>query len=133
LGVLVAFGAIPLTSVLPLLISSMFAAWAWSTVMLAVTARLERDEGYFAIIGRFVIAPMFLFSGTFYPLQLMPIYLQPIGWISPFWHSAELGRTLSYGAEMAPTMLLVHIGYLLFLVVIGLAFAYPKFKQRLAK
>jgi lipooligosaccharide transport system permease protein len=63
----------------------------------------------------------------------MPIYLQPIGWISPFWHSAELGRTLSYGAEMSAGMFAIHVSYLLFLVVVGLLFTYPKFKQRLAK
>ncbi len=79
LGVLLAFGAVPLSSVMPLLLTSMLAAWGWASVMLAITARLERDEGYFALIGRFVIAPMFLFSGTFYPLEQMPIYLQPLG------------------------------------------------------
>lgn len=131
LGVLLLFGAVPLASFLPLLLSSMFAAWAWSAVMLAITARLENDEGYFALISRFVIAPMFLFSGTFYPLEQMPIYLQPLGWVSPVWHSTELGRTLSYGAEMEPLMLVVHIAYLLLMGVVGMALTYPKFRQRL--
>lgn len=133
LGVLLLFGAVPLSSVLPLLFTSMLAAWGWSAVMLAVTARLENDEGYFAIISRFVIAPMFLFSGTFYPLEQMPIYLQPIGWISPLWHSTELGRTLSYGAEMEPAMFALHLGYPVVLGVIGMALTYPKFKERLSR
>lgn len=133
LGVLLLFGAVPLSSVLPLLFTSMLAAWGWSAVMLAITARLENDEGYFAIISRFVIAPMFLFSGTFYPLEQMPIYLQPIGWISPLWHSTELGRTLSYGAEMEPLMFALHLGYPVVLGVIGMALTYPKFKERLSR
>jgi lipooligosaccharide transport system permease protein len=133
LGVLLAFGAVPLTSVLPLLFTSMLAGWGWASVMLAITARLERDEGYFAVIGRFVIAPMFLFSGTFYPLEQMPIYLQPLGWISPLWHSVQLGRHLSYGMELADGMLFVHLGYLAIMGIVGMRFVYPKFKERLAR
>ena len=133
LGVLLAFGAVPLTSVIPLLMSSMLAAWGWSSVMLAITARLERDEGYFALIGRFVIAPMFLFSGTFYPLEQMPIYLQPLGWISPLWHSVQLGRHLSYGMELADGMIFVHLGYLAIMGIVGMRFVYPKFKERLSR
>jgi lipooligosaccharide transport system permease protein len=133
LGVLLAFGAVPLTSVLPLLFTSMLAGWGWASVMLAITARLERDDGYFAIIGRFVIAPMFLFSGTFYPLEQMPLFLQPLGWISPLWHSVQLGRHLSYGMELADGMLLVHLAYLAIMGIVGMRFVYPKFKERLSR
>lgn len=133
LAVLLAFGAIPWASVLPLIISSMLAGWGMAAVMLAITARLENDEGYFALIGRFVIAPMFLFSGTFYPLELMPIYLQPLGWASPLWHATEIGRFLSYGAEVSVLMILVHVGYLAILGVIGMALTYPKFEERLSR
>ena len=133
LGILLAFGAIPIASVLPLLLTSMFAGWGWASLMLAFTARLESDDGYFAIISRFVVTPLFLFSGTFYPLEQMPIYLQPIGWISPIWHSTELGRFLSYGAEIEPIMFFVHFGYLALMGVVGMSLAYPKFHQRLLK
>jgi lipooligosaccharide transport system permease protein len=133
LGILLAFGAIPLSSVLPLLFTSMFAGWGWAALMLAFTARLENDDGYFAIISRFVVAPMFLFSGTFYPLEQMPIFLQPFGWISPLWHSTELGRFLSYGAEIEPVMFFVHFGYLGLLGIVGMVLTYPKFESRLSK
>jgi lipooligosaccharide transport system permease protein len=111
----------------------MMAAWGMAAGVLAITARLEKDEGYFAMIARFVIAPMFLFSGTFYPLELMPIYLQPIGWVSPLWHATELGRTLSYGNPLEPVTLLIHLAYLLFLGVIGMSLVYPKFQERLSR
>jgi lipooligosaccharide transport system permease protein len=133
LGILLAFGAVPLSSVLPLMLTSMFAGWGWAALMLAFTARLENDDGYFAIISRFVVAPMFLFSGTFYPLDQMPFFLQPIGWISPLWHSTELGRFLSYGAEIEPLMFFVHFGYLLAMGLVGMALTYPKFQARLTK
>lgn len=133
LAILLAFGAIPLASVFPLLLTSMFAGWAWASMMLSFTARLENDEGYFAIIARFVVAPMFLFSGTFYPLEQMPFFLQPIGWVSPLWHATELGRFLSYGLEIEPFMFFVHLGYLGIMGVVGMALTYPKFAERLAK
>ena len=133
LGVLLGFGAIPLSSALPLLFSSMLAAWGWSAVMLAVTARLENDEGYFAIIGRFVVAPMFLFSGTFYPLEQMPIFLQPLGWISPLWHATQLGRFLAYGMPIETWLVVVHFAYLALMGVIGMRFVYPKFAERLSR
>lgn len=132
-AILLAFGAIPLASALPLILSSMLAGWGMAAVMLAITARLENDEGYFALISRFVIAPMFLFSGTFYPLELMPIYLQPIGWISPLWHATDLGRFLSYGMPMDPSLVAVHFAFLGLLVVVGMALTYPKFAERLSR
>ena len=53
---------------------------------------IEEDKGQFAIVMRFVLLPMFLFSGTFFPLATLPICLQWIGWISPLWHATELAR-----------------------------------------
>lgn len=131
--VLLVFGAIPLSSVLPLFVSSMVAALAFGAAMLAVTVRIENDDALFAIIGRFVIAPMFLFSGTFYPLDQMPIYLQWIGWISPMWHSTQLGRFLSYGMPLEIWQVLMHTGFLVAVYAVGMLMAYPKFESRLQR
>jgi lipooligosaccharide transport system permease protein len=133
LGALVLFGAIPLASVFTLTLTSMFAAVAFATLMLALTASMKGDDGYFAIIGRFVIAPMFLFSGTFYPLELMPIGVQWIGWISPLWHATELGRFLSYGDPLGQGMFAIHIGYFAVLTAVGLALSYRQFRKRLSE
>jgi lipooligosaccharide transport system permease protein len=76
---------------------------------------------------------MFLFSGTFYPLEQMPIYLQPIGWVSPLWHATQLGRNLSYGMELPGGMFWIHIGYLALMGIVGMYFVYPKFRERLAR
>jgi lipooligosaccharide transport system permease protein len=76
---------------------------------------------------------MFLFSGTFYPLSQMPIYLQWIGWISPLWHSTNMGRNLSYGHEVAPWLMAVHFVFLAALYFVGFYFASRQFKKRLAE
>jgi lipooligosaccharide transport system permease protein len=64
LSVLLVFGAVPLSSVLPLIFSSMLAAWGWSAVMLAITARLENDEGWFALIGSTDVSVLWHFLPT---------------------------------------------------------------------
>lgn len=111
--------------------AAMLAGFSFGSVMLAVTAYVYNDDQFMNILGRFVITPLFLFSGTYYPLESMPIYLQPIGWVSPLWHAVEIGRFLTYGAPVSTTMLLVHIGYFVITSAAGLYFAHKKFFERL--
>ncbi len=77
--------------------------------------------------------PMFLFSGTFYPLASLPLWLQWIGWISPLWHATELGRVVTYGQPTEPIMIVVHVTYLLALSIGGLIVCRRLFERRLAK
>jgi lipooligosaccharide transport system permease protein len=77
--------------------------------------------------------PMFLFSGTFFPLTSMPIYLQPIGWISPLWHATELGREAAFDYGTSTMMVIVHITFLSILVIVGLVLSMRQFERRLAK
>ena len=46
----------------------------------------------FPAILRFVIMPMFLFGGAFYPIEQLPGWLQPVAWATPLWHGVELCR-----------------------------------------
>lgn len=132
-AVLLAFGAITLESVFVLTFSAIFAGISFAAVMLAVTSFVKQDDGFFAIVGRFIIAPMFMFSGTFYPLEGLPIYLQWIGWISPVWHATNLGRNLSYGHPVEPWLLAVHVLFLGALLVIAMVVATRKFNSRLSQ
>ncbi|WP_345801803.1 ABC transporter permease [Microbacterium sp. AZCO] len=101
--------------------------------LMAYAASLEDDRGQFALVQRFIFMPMFLFSGTFYPLANLPLWLQWIGWISPLWHATELGRTVTYGSWAAEPMSWVHLAYLLALAVGGFVAARRVFTRRLAK
>lgn len=101
--------------------------------LMAYAASIEDDKGQFALVQRFIFMPMFLFSGTFYPLATLPLWLQWIGWISPLWHATELGRMVTYGKEIAPAMIVVHVGYLLLLTIGGLLIGRRLFERRLAK
>jgi lipooligosaccharide transport system permease protein len=106
---------------------------AFGAVILFAAAKIEKDDQFFNILGRLVIMPMFLFSGTFFPLSSMPIYLQPIGWVSPLWHATELGREAAFDYGISNLMVGVHLIYLITLVVTGLTLARRQFDWRLAK
>jgi lipooligosaccharide transport system permease protein len=106
---------------------------AFGAVILYAAAKIEKDDQFFNILGRLVIMPMFLFSGTFFPLSSMPIYLQPIGWVSPLWHATELGREAAFDYGISNLMFSVHIIFLITLVVVGLVLSTRQFEKRLAK
>jgi lipooligosaccharide transport system permease protein len=75
--------------------------------------------------------PMFLFSGTFYPLDTLPLAVRWVGWISPLWHATELGRWLSYGMALPIWQILLSTGYLIAILVAGLLIARRRFEIRL--
>lgn len=128
---LVLFGiATPLRALAMLPIGLLLALAVGSAVM-AWVATQKDDRGQLSFIERFVIVPLTLFSGTYFPLETLPGYLQPIGWISPLWHAAELGRAVMYDMAMSPLMWLVHIGFLASVAAIGAVLSVRVFRRRL--
>lgn len=127
------FGAVPLISgVLSILVAT-FTGMSIGLVIMAYTATITEDKGQLAMIMRFGITPMFLFSGTFFPLESLPIYLQWIGWISPLWHGTELGRVATYGLAEPAWLTVIHIAYLLAFAVFGWISTRRTFIRRLNK
>ncbi len=110
----------------------LLAGVSFGAPLMAYAATIEDDKGQFALVQRFLFVPMFLFSGTFYPLATLPLWLQWIGWISPLWHATELGRMLSYG-PIEPLPALGHLAYLGALALAGYLLARRLFTRRLAR
>ena len=131
--VMLAFGALESPRAWLAIFTAVMAGAAFGALMQALAGMLENEDIFFTVLGRFVIMPLFLFSGTFYPLTNMPIYLQWIGWISPLWHATELGRWLSYGHEISSQMLYVHFIFLNSLLLIGIIASRRIFTKRLGK
>jgi|UniRef100_UPI00404B69CC lipooligosaccharide transport system permease protein len=131
--VLYLFGALESDTAWLAMPAALFAGAAMAAVMLALAAKIEKEDFFFTLVGRFVMIPMFLFSGTFYPLSQMPVFLQVIGWISPLWHATELGRYLTYDYPLSGLQLFTHIGVLTTMIVVGLFFAARFFDNRLEK
>jgi lipooligosaccharide transport system permease protein len=97
---------------------------AWSS------SRVQSDQS-FPAIQRFVIVPMFLFAGAFYPIDQLPSWLEAIARITPLWHGVELCRGAVLGtlgvAEAA-----VHVAVLLTYALAGWLICRRNFRMRLA-
>jgi lipooligosaccharide transport system permease protein len=65
-----------------------------------------------------VILPMFLFSGTFYPVETYPEALRVIVQVTPLYQGVDLLRSLAVGV-VGPEAL-VHVAYLLIMGIGGL-------------
>ena len=116
LGVL----AIPVTVLVGLAFTAPLAAWAAHT----------QTEVSFVAIFRFVILPMFLFSGTFFPISSLPAALEVLAWFTPLWHGVTLCRDLTLG-DVSPADL-AHVAYLLAFVAAGLVLARFTYTRRLS-
>jgi lipooligosaccharide transport system permease protein len=82
-------------------------------------------------IFRFVIMPLYMFSGTFYPTTQLPGWLRNSVMISPLWHGTQLCRTLALGTA-TPTGTAVHLAVLLVLAVAGTVAAGITYRKRLS-
>jgi len=112
--------AIPVTVLVGLAFTAPMAAWA---------AHSENEVSFIAIF-RFVILPMFLFSGTFFPISTLPAPLEVFAWLTPLWHGVTLCRDLTVGdLSLGPDVL--HLAYLLTWVTLGLVAASITYRRRL--
>jgi len=120
--------------------------WGWAGILVATLAGLsfglplmayaawiKDDKGQFAMVMRFIVTPLFLFSGTFFPLDTLPLAVRWIGWISPIWHGTELGRVLSYGYQEPPLLTVAHVLVLVVLAVLGWILTKRQFIRRLGQ
>ncbi len=131
--VLVAFGATdPAWSWLMVPVAAL-AGMSFGAPLMAYSATLEEEGFQFAMIQRFIVMPMFLFAGTFYPLETMPVYLQWIGWLSPMWHGTQVARWLSFGMPLGGWQIVGHIAFLALVAGVGVAVALRNFGRRLAR
>ncbi len=84
----------------PLAVLTPFAAvlcgLAFAAPMAALAGGVENHAALTAVF-RFLLLPIFLFSGTFFPIERLPDWLEPIAWATPLWHGVELCRDLSTG------------------------------------
>jgi lipooligosaccharide transport system permease protein len=118
LGVL----AIPVAVLVGIAFAAPIAAWGAYT----------ENEASFVAIFRFVILPMFLFSGTFFSIESLPRVFEAVAYLTPLWHGVDLSRQLTLG-EVDPTSALLHVAYLVAFATAGLVAAHITYRRRLLK
>lgn len=102
---------------------------AFTVPIFAFTARQEGDNG-FNILFRWVMTPLMLFSGTFFPVSQLPVWMQPVAWLTPLWHGVESSRMVATGQVVWPWLGL-HLLVLLAFVAVGWQLAVRSFRRRL--
>ncbi len=129
LAVIALFGAAPSWLSLAAVPAALLAGMAFAAPIFAFAAWHENDAG-FAALERFVIVPLFLFSGTFFPVQQLPDAIEWVAYVTPLWHGVQLCRDLITGTATVGASV-GHAGYLALWVAGGVAGAYVVFGRRL--
>ncbi|MEI6563152.1 MAG: ABC transporter permease [bacterium] len=79
-----------------------------------------------------LITPMYLFSGTFFPLDNLPGWAQTVAWCLPLTHLVALTRGLAFGT--LPTLqAFISIAYLVIFAVLVFPIALIVMRRRLIK
>jgi len=107
------------------LISASFSAMA-----LLATSYIRKVQDFDIAIG-LVVTPMFLFSGTFFPVSQLPEAVQWLILVIPLFHGVELLRALTTGT-VSP-IILVHVAYLVITGAVAFLFAMRRLERALIK
>lgn len=106
------------------------AAVACGVPIMAVAATTYNEGERFAAIFRFLVMPMILFSGTFFPIEQIPAAVRWLAWISPVWHGTELARGVTLGG-LGVLPALGHLAFLGALLGVSALLARRCFYRRL--
>jgi lipooligosaccharide transport system permease protein len=128
-GVMVLFGATHGPQAILAVPAAVLTGLAFTTPIVAFSAT-QKDTNGFNALFRFGVIPLFLFSGTFFPISQLPVILQPLAVITPLWHGVDLCRALALGTADAAGVL-IHVAYLGAMAAAGLALALRAFRRRL--
>jgi len=105
---------------------------AFAMPIMAWSIGFTNDSG-FPAIQRFIITPLFLFGGAFYPLSNLPVFVQWIAKAAPLWHGVVVARDLTTrgAADLDLAGMTGHLGYLLLWIVVGAIVAERRLTKRL--
>jgi lipooligosaccharide transport system permease protein len=127
--VITAFGAVRSPWVIAALPVAVLTGIAFAAPIDAYAVTRNKDQS-FATLFRFGINPLFLFSGTFFPVTQLPEWIRPLAYVTPLWHGVALCRSLSLGTA-TPGAALGHVAYLAGLAAIGVAVGRRNYRRRL--
>jgi lipooligosaccharide transport system permease protein len=123
-----AVGAVPSWAGILAVAVAVLVAIAFAAPVFAFTTHLNGDGG-FNILFRLVMIPLFLFSGTFFPISQLPAGLELLARITPLWHGVQLARDCTLGHLGWGD--LGHAAYLLVWAVAGTWLAIDGLRRRL--
>jgi lipooligosaccharide transport system permease protein len=104
---------------------------AFGTPVMAWAAK-QRTDPPFALLFRFVVTPLFVLGGTFFPIDRLPGVVQTIAWLTPLAHGAALTRALTTGTVVLSAAAW-HVVVLAAYAAVGIIAARITFRQELAQ
>ncbi|MEX2623473.1 MAG: ABC transporter permease [Acidimicrobiia bacterium] len=125
--VMAAFGLVESWWGLAAVPACLLIGFAFAGVGLAATTFMKGWQDFDLVT--LVVQPLFLFSGTFFPIEVYPPTLQIIARLSPLYHGTELIRAATLGN--ADWSILGHAGFLLAMGLIGMTIAQRRFHRLL--
>jgi lipooligosaccharide transport system permease protein len=129
LAIMAAFGTVHSPFALLAIPAGVLTGMAFAVPIAAFAATQVNDAGFSALY-RFGLIPLFLFSGTFFPIGQLPGWLQVAAEFTPLYHGVALCRALTLGQlSLGPD--LAHTAYLVVLTVVGYVLARRSFSNRL--
>jgi lipooligosaccharide transport system permease protein len=130
----VAFGALEIGPALLAVPPAVVTGLAFQTAVTAFTVTRE-DETSLSTLFRFGIIPLFLFSGTFFPISQLPDALQWIAFATPLFHGVELVRKIALpdvdASVVTELSIWVHVAYLVAMTGLALFLASRFLSRRL--
>ncbi len=104
-------------------------AFAFAAVGMAATTFMRSWQDFDLI--QLVVLPLFLFSGTFFPISAYPDLMQLAIQLTPLWHGVDMIRALVTGA--VDPSILWHVAYLGAMGLVGLAIVGRRLDRLLLK
>jgi lipooligosaccharide transport system permease protein len=129
MGVIVILGLFVSPCVILAVPAALLVGFAFGAVGMAATSFMKTWQDFDLV--QLVVLPMFLFSGTFFPIDAYPEALQLFIRITPLYQGVDLIRSLTVGA-ISP-ILLVHAAYLTIMGIVGLAVTSRRLDKLLLK
>ncbi|HEY2302100.1 MAG TPA: ABC transporter permease [Acidimicrobiales bacterium] len=127
--VMAAFGATESWTVIFAIPAAILTGMAFAAPIAAFAAT-RNDDVSFAALFRFLVIPMFLFSGTFFPVTQLPLLLRLVAYLTPLWNGVDLCRDLALG-EFPVGRTILHVAYLTVWVVVGVVAGARTYRRRL--
>jgi lipooligosaccharide transport system permease protein len=129
LAVMAAFGSVHSAWAIAALPAAVLTGMAFASPIEAYAMTCKKETS-FSMLFRFGIIPLFLFSGTFFPVSQLPAVVRPLAYATPLWHGVALCRELTLGsAQLGPAAL--HAVYLIVVTVLGVAVGNRTYRRRL--
>ncbi|MGH3829795.1 MAG: ABC transporter permease [Pseudonocardiaceae bacterium] len=119
LSIMLAAGLISSPWALLALPATLFVAFGFASVGIAATTFMRSWQDFDLAV--LVALPMFLFSGTFFPLSVYPAALQWLVRVFPLYHAVALLRGLTTG--VLGWSMLGHVAYFMVLAAVGVVVA----------